>query len=369
MNPTIPPPPPPAQSPVQNPVAPTPKPTVPSQTETPPKSKKPWLKLLLWSTVAIIVIFMSVFIWFVMALSSVRADVPVDGKIIEIKAGTSLENIADDLSSNNLITDKNVFVLWAKFSPARGQLKPGPYLIKPTSSIRQIVADMSAGKIAINKITFPEGITINDMAKRWSAAGYGSKDEYIAATKKLAINYAFIPAVAKDNPEGYLFPATYSFSPGSSAEVVVSKQYEAFKTQAEPLLQGALPDGLTKHQVLTLASIVEREALTATDRKLTAGVFLNRLRLGMKLESDVTVNYATGKTTTSPGDLSVVSPYNTYIVRALPPTPINNPSTDSIEAVMAFTPSDYIFFLAGKDSKVYYAKTLSEHNENIKNHL
>ncbi len=335
----------------------------------PDPKKKPYLKPILWIIGIVIIIAFCVVAWFVMALGSVRSDISVDGEIVEVKQGDSLESIATNLSSKNLISDKNVFVLWAKFGPARGHLQPGPYLIKPTSSIKQIVADMSAGKIAVYKITYPEGITLNEMAKRWAAAGYGTKDDYIAATKKLSYDFDFIPQVSKTNPEGYLFPATYTFTPGSSAEVLVKKQYEAFKAQAEPLLQGNRPAGLNKLQVLTLASIVEKEALTIADRKLTAGVFLNRLRDNMKLESDVTVNYATGKTVTSPGDISINSPYNTYFVKGLPPTPINNPSTDAIEAVMNFTPSDNIFFLAGNDGKVYYAKTLQEHNENIKNHL
>ncbi len=147
------------------------------------------------------------------------------------------------------------------------------------------------------------------------------------------------------------------------------QQYEAFRSKALPILAGQRPAGLSQHEVLTLASIVEREALTDKDRKLTAGVFLNRLALGMRLESDVTVNYATGKTQTTPADIAIPSLYNTYRIRGLPPTPINNPSTDSIEAVMSPTKSDYIFFLAGKDGVVYYATNLEKHNENIKNHL
>jgi UPF0755 protein len=341
-------------------------PTVPKKD---PKPKRLWLKILLWSLAGLFVVIVALSLWFVMGLSAVRADVPVDGEIINIQNGSSIETVANDLSSKNLIGDKNVFILWAKFGPSQGLLQPGPYLIKPTSTIAQIVADMAAGRVTMYKITYPEGITVNEMAKRWSSAGYGSKDDYLAATKKLSFDFDFIPQISKTNPEGYLFPATYTFAPGSSAEVVVRKQYEAFRVQVEPLLSGSRPGNLSKQQVLTLASIVEKEALTTADRKLVAGVFLNRLSQDMRLESDVTVNYATGKTVTTPGDLSVNSPYNTYRVRGLPPTPINNPGTDSIEAVLSATPSEYLFFLAGKDGKVYYAKTLEEHNQNIKNHL
>lgn len=307
--------------------------------------------------------------WFLMTISAVRPDVAVNGEVVVVEPNSSLETIASQLSDKDLIKDKNAFVLYAKFGPARGKLQPGPYLIKPTNSIKQIVSDMSSGKIAISKITFPEGITLNEMAKRWSSAGYGSKDEYIAATKKLAPEFGFIPVSSRENPEGYLFPATYKFTVNSSAEVLVRQQYQAFASNALPILKGKRPAGLSENEVLVLASIVEKEALTTEDRKLTAGVFLNRLALGMKLESDVTVNYTTGNTQTTPGDIAIPSAYNTYRIKALPPTPINNPSTESIEAVMSSTKSDYLFFLAGTDGVVYYATNLEKHNENIKNHL
>ena len=308
-------------------------------------------------------------IWLFSAVYFVRTNVSVNGQVFEVKKGESISEIANELSAQGLIDNPTAFVLYAKLGPAHGQLIPGPYLIRPSSSIATIINDMNAGKIAQNKITFPEGITLADMATRFANAGYGSKEEYITAAKSLSANYDFVPVSAKSNPEGYLFPSTYTFVPNRGANELVKKQYEAFQTKQVPLLQGPKPANLTSNQVLILASIVEKEGLTEKDRKLIAGVFLNRLSLGMKFESDVTVNYATGKKTTAPADLSVDSPYNTYKVKGLPPTPINNPGTDSVETVLNYTPNDYIFFLAGNDEVVYFAKTLAEHNQNIKNHL
>ena len=344
---------------------------VKSQPEERPKPDKSklWPKILVITSLVILITLLSLVLWFLMGLTSVRSDIPVNGEVITIEPNSSLDSIGDQLAQKQLITNKFVFVLYAKFGSAKGQLKPGPYLVKPTSNIKQIVDSMAAGKIAVNKITYPEGITIEDMAKRYQAAGYGTKEQYLQATKDVAPEFDFIPTQALANPEGYLFPATYTFTVNSSADVLVRKQYQAFRDNALPLLQGNLPGGLNQYETLTLASIVEKEALTETDRKLVAGVFLNRLAVGMKLESDVTVNYATGKTRTSPSDIGINSPYNTYIVRGLPAGPINNPSTDAIRTVLNPTSSDYLFFLAGDDGKVYYAKTLQEHNENIKNHL
>lgn len=338
-------------------------------TDSPKKNSRLWLKIVGVVTLLFIISVLSVALWFLMGLTSIRSDIPVNGEVVTVEPNTGLDAIADKLTEKQLITNRLVFVMYAKFGPARGQLKPGPYLVKPTSSIKQIVDSMAAGRTAINKITYPEGITVEDMAKRYQAAGYGTKQQYLDAVKAVAPEFDFIPVQALGNPEGFLFPATYTFAVNSPAEVLVRKQYQAYRDNALPLLQGSLPEGLDQYETLTLASIVEKEALTEADRKLVAGVFLNRLAVGMKLESDVTVNYATGKTQTLPSDLSINSPHNTYIVRGLPATPINNPSTDAIKATLAPTKSEYLFFLAGNDGKVYYAKTLPEHNENIKNHL
>jgi UPF0755 protein len=328
-----------------------------------------WLSILLAVAGVVLAICIIVLLWFISIVYAVRTDVSVNGEVFVVKPNTGIHEIAQSLANQNLISDSAVFEIYTKLGPAHGKLIPGPYLIRPSSSIASIVSDMSAGRIAQNKITYPEGITIASMAKRFAAAGYGTEAEYMAAVVQLAPNYNFIPPSSLANPEGYLFPSTYTFVPGSGATELVRKQYETFQSQMLPLLQGAKPAGLTDTQVLTLASIVEREALTDADRRMVAGVFINRLRLGMKFESDVTVNYATGKTTTSAADTQVSSPYNTYKIVGLPPTPINNPSTDSVEAVLHYTPNDYIFFIAGNDGKLYYAKTLQEHNANIQNHL
>lgn len=348
------------------PPTPTPKDDLLKSTHKPTKVVLKWVMALVG---VIVLLIFSIVLWVIIQLNNVVSNVPVNGSVIEIQPNSSLEQIAQQLQSQNLITNTWVFLLYAKLGPAHGKLIPGPYLIKPTNNIRQIVDNMATGKIAINKITFPEGITIDEMGKRYQAAGYGKKEDYIAATKQIAKEYSFIPSDAQANPEGFLYPATYVFTINSPAEVLVRKQYDAFQLNALPLIQGNNSTGLSNYQLLTLASIVEKEALTTEDRKLVAGVFLNRIRIGMKLESDVTVNYGSGKSVTSALDVQTFSPYNTYFIAGLPPTPINNPSNEAIETVLNPTQSDYLFFLAGQDGKVYYAKNLAEHNENIKNHL
>jgi UPF0755 protein len=142
-----------------------------------------------------------------------------------------------------------------------------------------------------------------------------------------------------------------------------------FERQVLPKLPAEYQNSTKLNDLITLASIVEREANTTEDRRGVAAVFYNRLKLGMKLESDVTVNYATGKTQTLPSDLSIESPYNTYKVAGLPIGPICNPGLDSILATLNPDQNDYLFFLADKNGVVRYAKNLDEHNQNIEKYL
>lgn len=327
------------------------------------------IKIVLAVVSAVMLILLVIIVWFFTVINLSVNNIAVNGEVIEVNSGNSIEQIADNLSKKHLIVNKFAFIIYAKFGTAQGHLVPGPYLVKPTSTIREIINNMHTGKTATSKITFPEGITVEEMAKRWQAAGYGSKQDYLEAAKKLAKQYDFIPEQSKQNPEGYLFPSTYKFRINSSADTLVKMQYEQFQKQALPVLNQKNVNNLSYGQILTLASIVEREALTQTDRKLVAGVFINRLNQNMNLQSDVTVNYATNKTVTAPADIEVESPYNTYKVSGLPPTPINNPSLAVINAVVDYTPNNYLYFLAGKDGKVYYAQNYPEHVENIKNHL
>ncbi len=332
--------------------------------------KQNWFLAVSIVLLVLFVICIGVVSWFVLALNSVMADLPVNGKVITVEQNSSLESIGSQLEQNGLIGNKTVFLLYAKFGPARGRLQPGPYLVKPTTNISQIVANMSAGRIAVNKITFPEGITIEQMATRYEAAGYGTRQQYIEATKSLAKNYSFIPTAYQNNPEGYLYPATYEFTVNSPAETLVTMQYEAFKEQMQPLLSNLSNSNLDAHQMLTLASIVEKEGTTISDRKLISGVLRNRLSQGMRLESDVTVNYITGRTQTRAEDLlNTVSPYNSYKVYGLPPTPICNPSKVALQATISYTSSDFLFFIAGRDGTVHYARTFAEHNQNIEKYL
>lgn len=320
---------------------------------------------------AIFVAVLSALIFYLVQVNSAKN--PKDTSQVEFKveSGTGIEQIADNLQKQGLISDKNIFILYARIGPSRGSLKPGVYLLSPSMSLARITDTLGGGKIATKKVTFQEGLTIQEMARKWSREGFGTAQSFVDAAN-LQNNYKQGFLQYRSNPqslEGYLYPATYDIVLATTPQSQINSMLDSFATQVLPKLDPNIANSPKLNDLVTLASIVEKEANTTEDRKLVAGVFYNRLAAGMKLESDVTVNYATGKTETSAADVKVNSPYNTYIVAGLPFGPICNPSLDAILATANPTSSDYYYFIADKTGTVRYAKTYQEHMKNIEKYL
>ncbi|MDP4038509.1 MAG: endolytic transglycosylase MltG [bacterium] len=290
---------------------------------------------------------------------------------VEITPKSSIKTIASNFKSQKLIWSDLVFEIYAKLGSARGQLKPGFYQFSQNQSTATMIDNLHKGKTATRKLTFIEGITNNEIGRKFSESGLGSQQEFEAALKD-SYNYDFLAHRPSGvSLEGYLFPDTYIEKINLTAKGLVNDMLENFDEKISPFKETIAknPDGLSLHQIITLASIVEHEGKTQEDRRLIAGILLNRLRQGMNLEADVTINYITGHKKTTADDLKIDSPYNTYKVKGLPPGPINNPGLESIEAVIFPTPSDYLFFISGKDGKIYYGRNLDEHNSNIARYL
>jgi len=250
-------------------------------------------------------------------------------------------------------------------------LKPGIYLFSPSMSLSRIADSIGSGNIASEKITFLEGTTIAQMSRKWAQQDLGTPQSFVDASNlQNTYSQGFLQyRLNKQSLEGYLFPATYDVIYGTTAQSQINTMLNSFEKQVIPKLPEQYQNSTKLGELITLASIVEKEARTTEDRKLVAGVFYNRLNKGMKLESDVTINYITGKTATQAADLKIDSLYNSYLYRGLPPTPICNPSLDAILATANPTNNDYIFFIADKNGIVRYAKTYEEHQKNIDKYL
>ena len=349
-----------------------------SSTNTPPvlssspSSKKNKLKKPILIIVGVAIMLSMILVaWLVIGISTPKNSRDDANVVCKVEQGSSIDSIAARLTSEGLITNKSLFAIYAKFGPSRGNLRPGSYLLSPSMSLARIADLLGSGAISTEKVTFQEGLTIEEMARKWAKSGLGDAQAFIKASKPPnSYTQGFLAYRSnKDSLEGYLFPATYDILLSSTPQEQISSMLDSFAAQVIPKLSPDIANSTKLNDLITLASIVEKEANTLEDRKLVASVFYNRLKIGMKLESDVTVNYATGKTQTLPADLKIDSPYNTYRVSGLPLGPICNPGLESIMATANPAVSEYLFFLADENGKGVFAKTYEEHQQNIERYL
>ena len=273
-----------------------------------------------------------------------------------VNKGDSLNKIAQSLQDKGLVKDKYIFILFSKINRIYPQIKAGEYLFNGEFSIKQTAEKLSSGKVYLRKVTFPEGLTSTEIAKILHKENFLSKDEFAA------------PA------EGSILPETYTYMRGDSPEKIIKQAQKAMQNVLEQAWQERdqnLPLQ-SKEELLILASIVEKETGIGMERAQVASVFVNRLRLGMLLQTDPTVIYAltNGKEDLNRPltrkDLSIDSPYNTYKYAGLPPTPICNPGKDAIYAAAHPSETPYLYFVASGNGGHNFAATLSEHNENVR---
>ncbi|WP_260503979.1 endolytic transglycosylase MltG [Paenibacillus illinoisensis] len=316
-------------------------------------------------------------VWNMMRPVAASAD-PV---VFEIKSGSGTSQIADQLEQEGLIRSGLAFKGYLKWKKQGSSFMAGTYSMNPGVSYDEIISKLNSGEVVpeeMVKFTIPEGYTVLQMADKLSAEGVVDREEFI----KLANDpSSFDVDIIKDIPvdeelryvlEGYLFPETYELKKGSSTHDVMQRMLEEFQTKITtiPDLDSKLKArNLSLHELLTIASLVEREVVVDEERALVAGVIDNRIKQDMKLEIDATVQYLLDKPKARLlfKDLKVKSPYNSYLNKGLPPGPIASPSLESIEAALAPEASDYLFYVTKKDgsSGHLFAKTYKEHQQNI----
>jgi UPF0755 protein len=287
-------------------------------------------------------------------------------KTISITNGESFPQVTAQLKSAGVISSQTLFSVAAELYGEAKKLHPGSFVFKQGMSISSVLATLRyVGKTEVS-VTIPEGFNLHEIADRLVSSGaITSADDFYALTGKPGEKITVSPDLLKDYPflagapnlEGYLFPDTYRFYEKSAAADVVSKMLDEFKAKTEALN--------LKFNTLILASIVEKEVPGADDRALVADIFLRRIKSGMPLQADSTVNYALGKNdlNLNTDDLSVSSPYNTYKNAGLPPGPISNPGLGAMGAALNPKVNSYWYFLTTKDGIVIYSKTLDQQNE------
>jgi UPF0755 protein len=236
-------------------------------------------------------------------------------------------------------------------------------------SPRQVIDKIARGEVYVRAITFPEGLTVKQMAALYETRGFGSAQDFIAASRNIALIGALDPEAP--DLEGYLFPDTYTLPRKATAAQLVNRMVSSFEKALTPeIRQQALARGMGVRQLVTLASIVEKETGKPEERPLVAAVYSNRLRIGMPLQCDPTVIYALDRMGHYNGnltraDLQLDSPYNTYRHAGLPPGPIASPGRASLAAAAAPADAAYLYFVSRNDGSHVFASTLDEHNRNV----
>ncbi len=287
--------------------------------------------------------------------------------VVTIRKGQSLKATADILQRRGIITSPTRFIVFARLKGYDKRVKAGEYLLSAAMSPAGILEIMINGAVRLHKLTVPEGYTLYQIAGLVEKAGLGSRHDFIrAATDPVLVRQNGLSA---ETFEGYLFPDTYLFPKNVSIEKIIITMVNRFRSVfTSEWEKRAAQLGLTVHQVVTLASIIEKETGAPGERALISSVFHNRLKKRMRLESDPTVIYGIksfdGNLTRK--HLATRTPYNTYKIRGLPPGPIANPGRAALQAALYPKDSAYIYFVAKKDRTHHFSTNLKEHNRAVR---
>jgi UPF0755 protein len=287
-------------------------------------------------------------------------------QFVEIKEGLSLKEVGIELERRRIITSDTLFMLWARVMGYSRRIKAGEYQLGPDMSPITILEKLTKGTIITHPVTIPEGFTNEQIAELLERKGLVDKEEFLSFTDDPAVLSRY--GINGPSLEGYLFPDTYQFARGISALTVIDTMVKNHWNAAGPLKGRCQELGMKMEDVIILASIVEKETGLPEERPAIASVFLNRLRRRMRLASDPTVIYGIKDFDGNlrKKDLTRHTPYNTYVIRGLPPGPIANPGLDAIRAVLYPAKTDYLYFVSKNDGSHHFSKTLSEHNRAVR---
>ena len=319
---------------------------------------------------------------------------------VQIPDGSNAQEIGSTLEKSGVIKNGLVFTLYVKYKNYN-ELKSGYYNLQKSMSVEDVIKELQKGgtpepqEVTLANLTIPEGYTLEQIAQTvgqlqgdfkepLTAEAFLAKvqDETFIAQEVTKYPNLLESLPTKDSGvryrlEGYLFPATYTIKENTTVESLIDEMLAAMDKNLSSHYATIKEKNLTVNELLTIASLVEKEGAKTEDRKLIAGVFYNRLNLGMPLQSNIAILYAEGKlgqnislSDDAAIDTSIDSPYNVYTKVGLMPGPVDSPSLDAIESSINQTKSDYLYFVANvQDGKVYYATTLEEHDRNVQEHI
>lgn len=289
------------------------------------------------------------------------------GQVFEIQPGEGFQRITKRLVDNGIITGLSKFKLLARLKGFDKQIKAGEYLLSPSLSPNRIFEILIAGRVILYKLTVPEGYTMRQIAALVEESGIGKAAGFLAAARDE--QFARQEKIDAETFEGYLFPETYYFPRHVSEKKIISAMTQRFWSMFEPKWFDRLIElNFSLHQAVTLASMIEKETGVPQERPMISSVFHNRLKKGMRLESDPTVIYGIEdfKGNLTHEHLKEETRYNTYRIRGLPPGPITNPGHASIQAALYPAESDYLYFVSKKDNTHQFSTNIQDHNRAVR---
>jgi UPF0755 protein len=310
-------------------------------------------------------------IWVVMSVFYYQGSRPASDDsrttIFEVQPGMTLKQVALELSRLGLIRSPSAFQAIAYIKDKETQVMVGEFSLSPSMLPTEIILRVTSGKTVPHSVTIPEGYRITEIAQLLHEQGLADPDIFISLTQDKDLTRSL--GIPTDTLEGYLFPETYHFSKFTPEKKIIRKMIDTFKEQTSKaqLLKRAKDSSLSWHEIITLASLIEKETGLDSERKMISSVFHNRLHRNMRLQTDPTVIYAIEKFDGNirKRDLKIDSPYNTYRYKGLPPGPIASPGIKSIIAAMSPIVSDYLYFVSQKNGSHYFSSNLTEHNQAV----
>lgn len=285
--------------------------------------------------------------------------------LITVPSGASTQEIAELLKGSGLIRESWAFQWYVRNNGLLSDLKAGTYALNQSQSTPQIAKILAQGEVATDLVTILPGRRLDQIKADLINSGFTPDEVESALNPALYKNHpALVDKPAKANLEGYLYPESFHKTANTSAQDIVSASLDEMQKRLTPSIRASIAkQGLSVHEGVIMASMIEQEVSQKNDKKVVAGVFFNRLRGGMRLESDPTAFYG-AVIADAPATLTYDSPYNTYLYDGLPKGPISNVSDTSLAAVAKPAKTQYLYFVAGDDGETYFSRTLSEHEEN-----
>jgi len=298
-----------------------------------------------------------------LAVAGACSDTVPHGEVerITVPRGATLSAVAETLSQRGLIGSPRLFKLYAKTTGREGDIQAGTFEVPKGASMRQVLRTLVSGTEALEALVLPEGLMLSELPSLIQQQLGINPDSFFAAARDSGLRRRL--GISAETLEGYLYPSTYYVTVTASARDVVSQMVSEFEDRWRPEWNARLEEiGMTRHEIVILASIIEGEVRYEPDRRFVSSVYHNRLARRMRLQADPTVIYALGRRRRLyQRDYRTPSPYNTYLINGLPPGPITQPSEASIEAALYPHNTDYLYFVARPDGKHVFSRTHREH--------